>query len=100
MPNEYRSVGRFSSASGGKSVSRSRAPPLARDLHGPQQRLQRARTGPLVGPLHPVGADDWRSGRRLRAPVEMRLQQLPHHLPPLLLQQGFEIAVGHARRLL
>jgi hypothetical protein len=74
--------------------------PLARDLHRPQQRLQRAGAGTLVRPFDPVSADDLRGGRRLRPPVEMRLQQLPHQLPPLLLQQGFEIAVGHARRLL
>ena len=53
-----------------------------------------ARAGPLVRPFDPVGADDRLGGRRLRPPVEMRLQQWPHQLPPLLLQQGFEIAVG------
>ena len=72
--------------------------PVARDVHRPQQCLQCARAGPLVRPLDTVGADHGRGGRRLRPRVEMRLQQLPHQLPPLLLQQGFEIAVGHARR--
>ena len=50
--------------------------------------------------LDAVGADHGLRRLGVSPPVEMRLQQLPHQLAPLLLQEAFEVAVGHARSLL
>jgi hypothetical protein len=60
MPNEYRSVGRFSAASSGK------------------QRLQGALALARVRPLDAVRPDHRARRRGLRAEIEMRLQELSH----------------------
>ncbi|MBI3048134.1 MAG: site-specific integrase [Acidobacteria bacterium] len=72
---------------------------VARDLHGPHQRLERTLARPRVRPLDAIGADDRRRRGGLCAQIEVRLQQLPHPLAPLLLEHRFQIAVPHARSI-
>ena len=72
---------------------------FARHLDRAEQRLQCARALARVRPLDAVRPDHRARGRRLRAEIEMRLQQLPHQFATLVLQHRFEIAMGHARSI-
>jgi hypothetical protein len=48
-----------------------------------------------VPPRHSIRTDHRARGRRLRAEIQVRLQELPHQFPPLLFQERFKITVRH-----